>query len=393
MLDPTKINEELCRRKIEIEEFFNSNNTKLANYKEILDKISKMPYESLRKLAQECEVIPSDEHEKADKLVIKSDGKWKNPEQLRKWAIEVLRDRVTFGVDGSQSYFHKELNFPIAILQVGWFKNFHTTDSKPEKNSELSLLTPKEILKNQNENISAESYVGQRRFAMEVEKTKEFLKSKRNWGQQNEKMPVAFFDGAFLISLAKREIQENLSQSVIELVKLSAETKVPVVGYIDRSYSYDLSSLFALFDKDNVNKFSMDNATLIEALSLLESFGDRTIFFHSKRKDLKNYLQEAPTGFAYLKVNSSLPVRLDIPTWIFEEGQLDEVIEVVLAECVVGNGYPYPLSVADQIAFITNQDKTLFLETLIKNFSSSSGAQINLSFSRKPLSKKFFRSP
>jgi hypothetical protein len=390
MLDIRKLAGKLRQSEDKIKEFFQSGEKTLENYKKILSKIRQENYETLRSAAEEnqnCEVIPSKEYEKAKGLASTELRKnWTSYEQSFKWAIEILKERVTFGVDGSQDYFAKELNLPIAVLQVGWYKNQHTVNGEFEKNAEPILIFPDEIIKNQSKEISAESYIGQRRFEMEIEKTKEFLESKKDWKEKGERVPVAFFDGAFMISLARRNIQESLLDSVIELVKLSAETEVPVVGYIDRSYSYDLSSFFSLFG--TTNGFLIDNATLVEELSLTSCIGDRTIFFHSRRKDLRAYLQDSPIGFIYLKTNQFLPARLDIPTWILDKGLLDEVLEVTLAECVVGEGYPYPLSIADQMAVITAEDRNSFLE-ILRRFSAEK--QMNFRFSRKFISKKRFR--
>ncbi len=390
MLNIRKLENELCIKEDRIKEFFQTGKKTLESYEEILSKIKQKDYETLRREAEEnqnCEVIPSKEYEEEKNLASTKLRKiWTSHEQSFEWAIEVLNERVTFGVDGSQDYFAKELNLPIAVLQVGWYKNQHKANGEFEKNAEPILIPPNEIIENQSKEISAESYIGQRRFEMEIEKTKEFLISKKDWKKKGEKMPVAFFDGAFMISLARRNIQESLLGSVIELVKLSAETKVPVVGYIDRSYSYDLSSFFSLFG--TTNGFLIDNATLVEELSLTSCIGDRTIFFHSRRKDLKNYFQDSPIGFVYFKTNRFLPARLDIPTWIFDEKLLNDVLEVTLAECVVGEGYPYPLSIADQTAVITAEDRNSFLE-ILRRFSAEK--QINLRFSRKFASKKHFR--
>lgn len=390
MLNIRKLSTELYKKEDEIKSFFKASEETLKNYQRILRQIREKPYEMLLYIVEKdhsCEVVPSAEYKIANDLVIEFKKDWNNLEQAFKWAVEILQERVTFGVDGSQDYFIKEFNFPIGMVQVGWFINAHKPEAEFEKDAEPFLISPQEIIENQSEEISAENYIAQRRFQIEVEKTKEFLRNQKGWKQRGEKVPVAFFDGAFLISLARRKIQESLLRSVIELIKLSEEAQVPVVGYIDRSYSYDLSSFFKLFGM--TNEFPIDNATLIEELSLLKSFGDRTIFFNSRRKDLKTYFQDSPIGFVYLRTsNAFLPSRLDIPAWILEENLLDEVLDVVLAECVVGEGYPYPLSIADQMAVITNEDKNSFLE-LISGFSSEK--MMKLMFSRKFLSKRMFR--
>ena len=90
-------------------------------------------------------------------------------------------------------------------------------------------------------------------------------------------------------------------------------------------------------------------------------------------------------GFAYLQTTGDgHPARLDVPAWVYEDGVLDELVDAVRAECVVGNGYPYPLETADAAAGITAQDRAQFLH-LVQEFAESAGLSLRLS--RKALSK------
>ena len=49
-----------------------------------------------------------------------------------------------------------------------------------------------------------------------------------------------------------------------------------------------------------------------------------------------------------------------MPRWLLESGRADEVVELVLAEVVVGGGYPYVLEAADVTAVIQQQDRQRF---------------------------------
>ncbi len=90
-------------------------------------------------------------------------------------------------------------------------------------------------------------------------------------------------------------------------------------------------------------------------------------------------------GFVYLQTTSNgAPVRLDIPTWIYETNLLDEVLDTVRAECVIGLGYPYALETADATAVITAHDREVFLKAL-QEFASRE--KLNFNVSRKATSK------
>ena len=79
-----------------------------------------------------------------------------------------------------------------------------------------------------------------------------------------------------------------------------------------------------------------------------------------------------------------LPARIDVPSWIYEEGFLNEVLDTIRAECVIGLGYPYALETADSTAVITSRDREIFLGAL-QEFANRE--KLNFSVSRKSTSK------
>ena len=80
----------------------------------------------------------------------------------------------------------------------------------------------------------------------------------------------------------------------------------------------------------------------------------------------------------------SPPARVDIPSWIYEAGFLNEVIDVVRAECVIGVGYPYALETADQTSVISPRDREIFFRAL-QEFANR--GKLDFSVSRKDASK------
>ena len=214
---------------------------------------------------------------------------------------------------------------------------------------------------------------------------------------RGERMPLAFFDGTLLISFAmpRTNLQEGFINTMVGLTKLSRETKVPLVGYVDRSYARDLLSLLdAIENSRAANKRTLDDASILHASTLeaektLKNWGDRTVFCYSKRRGLKAFTDvetgKSTVGFVYLQTTSdNPPARLDFPAWIYETGLLNEVLDVIRAECVIGLGYPYALETADQTAVITMRDRETFLMTL-QGFAEKNN--LNFKVSRKAASK------
>ena len=82
------------------------------------------------------------------------------------------------------------------------------------------------------------------------------------------------------------------------------------------------------------------------------------------------------------------PARLEIPRWLLECGRADEVVALVLAEAVVGSGYPYVLEAADVTAVIQQQDRQRFYR-LYQDFLQEQG--MAMAITRKQRSKQMRR--
>ena len=355
--------------------------------------------EILEKLngADNCGAIPSEELDATRSFVAPFGETWANHEEARRWAFEILDKRTTFAADGSQLFIEREFSLPVAAVQIGWFENPHDDALGYEKNAKFFVLSPEDLLKDQEEPLIPETRVGQKRFEAEAAKVSEFLEKKKGWQSRNERMPLAFFDGTLLISFAlpRTVLQEGFISTMVALAKLSRETKVPLVGYVDRSYARDLLGMLdALDGKPNENKRTLDDASILHAAAsravpILKNWGDRTVFCYSKRRGLKKFIddetEKSIVGFTYLQTTSdNPPARLDVPAWIYEENLLNEVLNVVRAECVVGLGYPYALETADQTAVISLRDREVFLAAL-QGFASENN--LNFRVSRKAASK------
>lgn len=334
----------------------------------------------------DCGAMPSEEMNLTDDFSLAFRENWQNHEDARRWAFDVLTKRTTFAADGSQIFLEREVSFRIGGVQIGWFENPHNAAEGYEKNASFTIISPQDF-DSAEDSTRASSYVGERRFEAEINKVKEFLEKKRGWSANNEPLPLAFYDGTLLLSVT--EFQRSITQHLVELARLSRDCRVPVIGYVDRSYACDLKTMLDSFEgkKEELIR-SLDDVTILHAASL-KNWGDRTPFCYSRRSGLDAFFDnetgESLVGFVYLQTTSdNPPARLDIPSWIYEEGFLDEVVNAVRAECVIGLGYPYPLETADQTAVITLRDREIFLQAL-QGFAKENN--LNLKVSRKAESK------
>lgn len=340
--------------------------------------------------------IPADEIDNRKSFTFCFKQSWSNHEQARAWAAEVLRNRTTFAADGSQLYAEKETSLPIAAIQIGWFENPHNDEFSYEKNAHFYVLSPEKLL-SQDEPVIPETKVGQYRFEAEIEKAKEFLEKKTGWRERGERMPLAFYDGTLLLSTPHPEtgMQANFTNKLVELVRFSRDTEVPIIGYVDRSYARDLLTLLDTYTRKtdtgikNLHDSTILHAEIDDTPPVLQSWGDRTCFCYSNRRGLSAFNDpetgKSLVGFTYLQTTGeSAPARIDVPSWIYEQGLLEEVLNTIRAECVIGLGYPYALEAADQTAVITVRDREIFLRAL-QDFAVRE--KLNFSVSRKSVSK------
>jgi hypothetical protein len=390
---------ELTNQREDFQNYVRGQAKDLDFYLNALREIEKLNCaEIIRKLshAENVGAIPADEIDNRISFAFSFERRWSNHEQARGWAAEILRNRTTFAADGSQLYAEKETSLPIAAIQIGWFENPHNSEFSYEKNAKFFVLSPEKLL-SQDEPVIPETKVGQFRFEAEIEKAKEFLEKKRGWRERGERMPLAFYDGTLLLSTPHPDtgMQENFTNKLVELVKFSKDTEVPIIGYVDRSYARDLLTLLDTFSsKPDAGVKNLHDSTILHAgneeiAPILQSWGDRTCFCYSNRRGLNAFIDpqtgKSLVGFTYLQTTGeSAPARIDVPAWIYEQGLLEEVLDTIRAECVIGLGYPYALETADQTAVITIRDREIFLRAL-QDFAVRE--KLNFSVSRKNASK------
>src|SRR5918999_635823 len=256
--------------------------------------------------------FPSDELELAGAAVRPFREAWRSHEEARRWALETLRGRVTFAADGSQVFPGREASLPVAAVQVASFENPHTPEGRYTKDVHFEVIPPEQLLARAGDYESPEQVVALRRFELEARAVCNFLESRRGWRGRGERAPLAFFDNTLLVaSLRKgtdRHLSQRMSAGLAELIAVSREASVPVVGYVDHSYAHDVAGLLAALHEDLPESNAYD-AQILRARKRgtgappLAKWGDRTIFFHCQRPNLAEVFfdeQGAPlVGFVY----------------------------------------------------------------------------------------------
>jgi hypothetical protein len=350
-------------------------------------------------VVKEPGAIPSAELDSAASIVVPFDKRWRSHEEARRWAIATLESRVTFAADGSQLVPGRDVSLPVAAVQVALFENSHTREGHYRKEARFRVISPQELLEGYDDRSNADTIVSLSRFRLEVEVLCEWIESKRGWQERGERTPVGFFDGTLMISIAlpKTNLQDAYIDTIVSLVELSRDARVPIVGFVDQSYARDLVWLLDTLDsgKTNARSRSLFDTQLLHASPedeppVLNVWGMRTAFCYCVRKNSSEAFKDAEggqplVGFTYLQTTgASAPARLDVPVWIYESGLLEDVVDTVRAECVSGLGYPYAIEAADEAAVISSRDREQFLRA-IQEFAERESLPFGVS--RKAASK------
>jgi NurA domain len=308
---------------------------------------------------------------------------WGSREESLSWVRRQLLGVSTFAVDGSQIYPGRDLSIPIALVQIGWFENLHVPDGEYVKDIATDVMTPTELRSERGD--MADRKVNLRRFEMEIERIIQYFEDNRE-----SETALAFFDGSLVASFAEafddktRQVYVN---SVCKLLEASQYFRVPVVGYIDTTSARDLTAMLQQLN-DLPEPGAIQDAQLLNKIDNREmAWGERSPIFLCRRSGILNQYTEASgsIAFCYLKTNrDSLPVRLEMPLWMYEAGIADRSIDWVRGEVVIGSGYPYVIETADQVAVVTGADRQAFFK-LFQKWAESE--DLKLLLSRKMVSK------
>ncbi|HTL88566.1 MAG TPA: DNA double-strand break repair nuclease NurA [Leptolyngbya sp.] len=307
---------------------------------------------------------------------------WQNREESLKWVRDRITGVSTFSVDGSQIYPSKDFSIPIALVQIGWYENYHLPSGEYEKDIDLDVLTPNDLKVGRGD--LADRRVNLRRFEMECDRIVQYMEERA--GNQS---CLAFFDGSLIATFAEAFDEETRNfyvRCIRSVLQASEDYRIPVIGYIDTSSARDLTEMLQRLCQLPESSTIHDAQLLNRAKNQMQ-WGDRTPIFLCQRPGIRDlyYEQRDRIAFTYLKTSQDgYPARIELPLWVYEEGWHDRVLDWVRAEVIVGGGYPYVIETADQVAVLKSDDRQTFYR-LLQDWAEKEDLALRLS--RKMISK------
>jgi hypothetical protein len=357
----------------------------LQQYGIALAKMSERSHTELLDLLdglKDCGARPLESLGKCPEWIIPSRLTWQSREQSLAWVRDRLTGISTFAVDGSQIYPSKDFSIPVALVQIGWYENFHLPSGEYEKDIQSDILTPNDLRVGRGD--LADRKVNLRRFEMETERLIQYMHDRAGCDTC-----LAFFDGSLVVTFAEAFDEETKTfyvKCIRNLIRASEQYRVPLVGFIDTSTARDLTEMLRRLCALPEGK-AIHDAQLLNRAKHTMQWGDRTPLFLCQRVGIRDLYQDLADhiAFTYLKTNrDSYPVRLEMPIWVYEAGLHDQVIDWVRAEVIIGGGYPYVIETADQVAVLKNDDRQVFYR-LVQEWAEQE--DLTLRLSRKMVSK------
>jgi hypothetical protein len=393
MFVPSKVIAALESHAAEFEDYQRGDREQIDRLRRQLEEVAALSAAALRERLSDIEypgALPTIEQDQQRRPVIRFAWRWQNHEEARAWALETLQGRPTLAIDGSQIMPQRVYSLPVAMIQIGWFENPHQAGVSYEKDVEVEVLPPSAITYIAPDDLLADSelLVGLRRYQREISRLITYLQEHAG----DPKQPVAFFDGSLVASFAARispPIREAYIRSTCELLAASRRAGVAVIGYVDTSYARDLVAMV-----EHATTSAPSRLTDAGLLAPAMGWGDRTPAYICARDEILAAYRDPQSGedlsrqvgFVYLKTTAdNPPARVEFPLWLLDAGRLDDTLDIVRAETIVGNGYPYPLETADAVAVLTLEDRERFYQ-VFQEFARRHA--LSLRFSRKALSKR-----
>lgn len=296
-------------------------------------------------------------------------------DEMKEWAASVLNGKVIVGVDGSQVYVTSDFNIPVGLARAGAFwiqygseQSTYGSDSLSEDYVGAGAL----------ENIEdgepmRQINVDKRRLALEIKLASQIVKK-----FVEAKAPTYLMMDTPLIlryiRWADDKVKRAMCQSMTQLLDVCEQYRVPLVGYTDYSLARDLTPVIETFLRERA-ALPVSDIAVIAPLLEEAGFGARTPVFRIRHRLLEKFYgrHRNELGFFYQKVHSDLPVRMEFPLWAHRLGEIQELAEVVAAQSVLGEGYPYVLLRAHETAILEADDRDRFYDLISRFLSKECG--------------------
>lgn len=290
--------------------------------------------------------------------------------------------RITIiAADGSQIYPNERAPVHYYLINIGLFLYQHGGEHLPEQITLPSLVFHKEYVHDRNKRIVSNRTVDARRTVAEMRALAE-----KAWELQRsiDHPIIALYDNNLMFWSDKDiidggQLMKDYRNALQQIHDVQANgVRTTLAGYIDSPHRsrvvLRLLHLLSLEDDADVHSHKRE----IEAGGDLDGLYDIHLFRSVLRPGERSavMVQNSPRNFAYKKNNASHEIaffyirvgtaeqsniaRIDIPMWVARDEQaVNDLHAILLSQSSMQgrNPYPYALTRADELAYVSSKDK------------------------------------
>jgi hypothetical protein len=312
---------------------------------------------------------------------------------------------TVIAADGSQIYPNEHSPLHYFLVNIGLFTYHHGTDRVPDQVTTPRLFFHKDHVHDATGRILSNRTIDARRAATEMHEL-----GAKAWELRDEGRPLLALYDNLLLFWATADVtgyQELTRQYHSALVHMHDAGSI-LAGYVDNPTRsrvlIRLLHLLSLTDEE-VRATDLSSSRELEGVRDIQVFGEvlqpgerSALMVQNSPRNLK-YRQRGESyeiAFFYLKVSSGYQesiARVDVPMWVARDKQLvDELHGLLVSQCSLQgrNPYPYVLTRADELAYVSGKDK-LKLDEMIAIELRKKGIDPH-PFSAKAWVKKLARS-
>lgn len=308
-----------------------------------------------------------------DGFFIRMEEKWADRRECLEWASGVLEGTSVLSVDGGQVYPDTDRSVPVGVVQAGWALS--RGGRELDTGSSLEVLGPVRFGDLRFHGQSVRNLTDSVRFRSECSTAVRLL------GQKGVSHIIMDYPLLVPNLLGYREsFRNNYLDSVIGLLRASRARSCGLCGFTDRSVASDLVKMVMHASRVLDGAEALPPPGFLTDARLLHGrapWGSRTPVMLLDRGD--SMVPDGPSSldlyeefsdglcFIYLCCGRDHFSRVEFPRYVHDEGLLDGLVSVILAQTAIMGDHPDILIRAHRAASITRGEEEL-ISRLIDGF-------------------------
>ncbi len=274
-------------------------------------------------------------------------------------------------IDGSQIYPDRHQGPPCFLINVGTVSLKYGSPGKSAEFNSIPYVFMNNSEEDEDINDNSIDMVNCKRQELEFLAGLELSLQLQESDSPNS---IILFDGSLVFwHLESKEatIRETFLRRYCAALHHLYKTGTPMACYISLPKNKELVNLIRLHlsegNASNEEHKKVDHVLDTAVANFFLKPYERSIVFQNHAMICKLYPEHLQPHFFYLHVGTEIG-RVEIPAWIAsDKTKVDLVAQMVLDQCIKGNGYPVVIAEAHEQAVVKGPDREFFYH-LIRKF-------------------------